>query len=365
MHSAVPKTAGNNSSKPAENTNAPVKMYRTKTERKLIVPATSIVGEHIAINTLDGEMKNVILLGRIFNINNREFNTGTNLLTFDIADETDGISCKLFIKNKEEFEEVISALKKADTVKLKGAIRFDSYLNDYVMMPINICLAEIPKREDRAGEKRVELHAHTHMSVLDAVVSAKELVSTAARWGWSAIAITDHGVVQSFPEAMKVAKDKNIKVIYGMEGYLTGDDYEQKRANHIILLAKNAIGLRNIYRLVSLSHLKYMYVGRGRSRPSLPKKIIAEYREGIIVGSACEAGELIRAIVDNQPEEKLLEIASFYDYLEIQPIDNNEFLIRDDRFPDVKTRDDLIKINLKVAQLAQKLHKMLIATCDN
>ena len=364
VHSAVPKTAGNNSSKPAENTNAPVKMYRTKTERKLIVPATSIVGEHIAINTLDGEMKNVILLGRIFNINNREFNTGTNLLTFDIADETDGISCKLFIKNKEEFEEVISALKKADTVKLKGAIRFDSYLNDYVMMPINICLAEIPKREDRAGEKRVELHAHTHMSVLDAVVSAKELVLTAARWGWSAIAITDHGVVQSFPEAMKVAKDKNIKVIYGMEGYLTGDDYEQKRANHIILLAKNAIGLRNIYRLVSLSHLKYMYVGRGRSRPSLPKKIIAEYREGIIVGSACEAGELIRAIVDNQPEEKLLEIASFYDYLEIQPIDNNEFLIRDDRFPDVKTRDDLIKINLKVAQLAQKLHKMLIATCD-
>lgn len=103
---------------------------------------------------------------------------------------------------------------------------------------------------------------------MDAVVSAKELISTAARWGWPAIAITDHGVVQAFPEAMKAAKDNKIKVIYGIEGYLTGDDYQQRRANHIIMLAKNSIGLRNIYRMVSLSHLKYLY----KSRPRLPKK---------------------------------------------------------------------------------------------
>lgn len=128
-------------------------------------------------------------------------------------------------------------------------------------------MSELPKREDRAIEKRVELHAHTHMSNMDAVVSAKELISTAARWGWPAIAITDHGVVQAFPEAMKAAKDNKIKVIYGIEGYLTGDDYQQRRANHIIMLAKNSIGLRNIYRMVSLSHLKYLY----KSRPRLPK----------------------------------------------------------------------------------------------
>lgn len=198
------------------------------------------------------------------------------------------------------------------------------------------------------------------MSNMDAVVSAKDLIDTAVRWGWPAIAITDHGVVQAFPEAMKAAKGKDIKIIYGIEGYLTGDNYQQRRANHIIMLAKNSIGLRNIYKMVSLSHLKYLY----KSRPRLPKKIIAELREGVIIGSACEAGELIRAIVNKEPEEKLLEIASFYDYLEIQPIGNNAFLIRSDNFPDIQTDEDLININLKVAELAKKLNKMLVATCD-
>lgn len=251
---------------PANNADNPAPKFRRKSERKLMID--NIPEEHIEITSIDGEMKNIVLRGRIFNINNREFNTGTNLLTFDLADESDGISCKVFLKNKDDFEEVMSALKKADIIKIKGSIRFDSYLNDYVMMPLNICLSELPKREDRAIEKRVELHAHTHMSNMDAVVSAKELISTAARWGWPAIAITDHGVVQAFPEAMKAAKDNKIKIIYGIEGYLTGDDYQQRRANHIIMLAKNSIGLRNIYRMVSLSHLKYLY----KSRPRLPKK---------------------------------------------------------------------------------------------
>ena len=144
-----------------------------------------------------------------------------------------------------------------------------------------------------------------------------------------------------------------------MEGYLTGDDFEQKRANHIIFLAKNPNGLRNLYQLVSLSHVKYFH-----RQPRLPKKIIEEYRDGIIIGSACEAGELIRAIVEGQSEEQLIEIASFYDYLEIQPIHNNDFLKRSDKFPHITTDQDLIDINLKVAELAKKLGKMLVATCD-
>ena len=357
---ASPKINTEANANPAFSSNNGGNNYRrSKTSRKLMVNA--IDGQTIAINSIDGEMRNIVLHGRIFNINSREFNTGTNLLTFDLADDSDGISCKVFLKNKEEFEEIMGALKKTDVIKAKGSIRFDSYLNDYVMMPTAICLAELPKREDHAEEKRVELHAHTHMSNMDAVVSATDLVNTAARWGWPAIAITDHGVVQAFPEAMKAAKGKNIKIIYGIEGYLTGDDYQQRRANHIILLAKNSIGLHNIYRMVSLSHLKYMY----KSRPRLPKKIISELREGVIIGSACEAGELIRAIVNGESDEKLLEIASFYDYLEIQPIGNNAFLIRDnEHFPNIQTNDDLIKINLKVAELAKKLNKMLIATCD-
>ncbi|MBQ1614617.1 MAG: PolC-type DNA polymerase III, partial [Selenomonas sp.] len=131
------------------------------------------------------------------------------------------------------------------------------------------------------------------------------------------------------------------------------------RANHIIFLAKNPNGLRNLYQLVSLSHVKYFH-----RQPRLPKKIIQEYRDGIIIGSACEAGELIRAIVEGQSEEKLLEIADFYDYLEIQPIHNNDFLKRSEKFPNITTDEDLININLKVAELAKKLGKMLVATCD-
>lgn len=356
-HTAKTQTASNTNEN-GFNNNQP-KFRRSKTERKLIIDTIS--DEPIEITSIDGEMKNITLRGRIFNINTREFNTGTILLTFDLADESDGISCKVFLKTKDEFTEVNSALQKADIVKIKGAIRFDSYLNDYVMMPNNIAMSELPKREDRAIEKRVELHAHTHMSNMDAVVSATDLINTAVRWGWPAIAITDHGVVQAFPEAMKAAKGKDIKIIYGIEGYLTGDDYQQRRANHIIMLAKNSIGLHNIYRMVSLSHLKYLY----KSRPRLPKKIISELREGVIIGSACEAGELIRAIVAGADDDKLLEIASFYDYLEIQPIGNNAFLLRDnDNFPNIQTEQDLININLKVAELAEKLGKMLIATCD-
>ena len=219
-----------------------------------------------------------------------------------------------------------------------------------------------PPREDKAKVKRVELHAHTKMSEMDSVVSAQDLIRTAARWGWDAVAITDHGVVQAFPEAMKTVKDDNlnIKVIYGMEGYLTGDDYKQRHANHIILLAKNQVGLHNLYRLVTLSHLQYFY-----RQPRIPRNILREYRDGLILGSACEAGELIRAIVEQESEEKLLAIASFYDYLEIQPIENNSYLVRSEEFPNIKTDADLRNINRKVAEIAKKLNKLLVATCDS
>ena len=319
-----------------------------------------ISGNIMPIDDIDGEMKTAVLLGKVNNINSREFKTGNNLLTFELADKTNGIDCKIFFKDKEEFERVNTNLSNGLIIKIAGSIRFDSFNNDFVIMPNSIYKGEMKTRNDTAHEKRVELHAHTHMSNMDAVVSAKDLICTAAKWGWPAIAITDHGVVQAFPEAAKTIADKklDIKIIYGLEGYLIEDE-QQKRANHIILLAQNSIGLRNIYRLVSLAHLKYL-----QKRPRIPKKILSEYREGIIIGSACEAGELIRAIVAGQSDEELLQIASFYDYLEIQPTGNNEFLIRSETFPEIKTDEDLQKINLKVAQIAKKLGKMLIATCD-
>ncbi|WP_033170817.1 PolC-type DNA polymerase III [Selenomonas sp. ND2010] len=330
-----------------------------------------VMGERKLIDELDGEMKNVILEGfigegAISGIKTNEFKTGTKLLSFCLSDESNGIACKKFFKPKrgkngpeEDFEEIIGKLKEGMEVRIRGSVRFDTYMNEYVLFMDSLAKKETESRMDNAEVKRVELHAHTTMSAMDAVVSVKNLVKTAARWGWPAIAITDHGVVQAYPDAAKAAKDAGIKVIYGMEGYLTGDDWEQKRANHIIFLAKNPNGLRNLYQMVSLAHVKYFH-----RQPRLPKKIIEEYREGIIIGSACEAGELIRAIVEGQSDEQLIEIANFYDYLEIQPIHNNDFLKRSDKFPDINTDEDLININLKVADLAQKLGKMLVATCD-
>ena len=330
-----------------------------------------VMGERRLIDELDGEMKNVILEGFIgqgpgSGIKTIEFKTGTKLLSFCLTDESNGIACKKFFKPKrgkstdeDDFEEIMGRLKEGMEVRVRGSVRFDTYMNEYVLFIDAMAKKEQQLREDHAEAKRVELHAHTTMSAMDAVVSVKNLVKTAARWGWPAIAITDHGVVQAYPDAAKAAKDAGIKIIYGMEGYLTGDDYEQKRANHIIFLAKNPNGLRNLYQMVSLSHVKYFH-----RQPRLPKKIIQEYREGILIGSACEAGELIRAIIEGQPDEQLAEIAGFYDYLEIQPIHNNDFLKRSDKFPDITTDQDLININLKVAELAQKLDKMLVATCD-
>ncbi len=318
-------------------------------------------GEAVSIDDTDGEMKSVILTGSVGRISSREFKTKTKLLLFDLADSTNGISCKKFFKEKEQevYDKALASLKEGMLVKVKGAIRFDTFQNEFMLFVDSMQKIEKPKREDTSEIKRIELHAHTRMSNMDAVVSAETLIKTAASWGWPAIAITDHGVVQAFPDAAKAAAKLDIKIIYGMEGYLVQEDFEQKHANHIIFLAKNLNGLRNLYQMVSLSHLKYLH-----RQPRLPKHIIEEYREDIIVGSACEAGELIRAIVAEKPEEELLEIARFYDYLEIQPIGNNEFLVRSDKFPNIKNDEDLRRINLKVAELARKLGKMLIATCD-
>lgn len=321
---------------------------------------SDVSGERTPIDSIENEMKSVIVVGILVSVSGKPLRE-TNLLFFDITDESQGISGKIFFRDKEEYTRVFDSMKPGSRIRVKGAIRFDSYQNDLIMFATSIKEDPVPCREDHAEVKRVELHAHTQMSAMDSVVPTKTLIKTAARWGWDAVAITDHGVVQAFPDAMNVVeKDKlDIKIIYGMEGYLTGDDYKQSHANHIILLAKNREGLHNLYRIVSLSHLRFLY-----RQPRIPKEILNEYREGLILGSACEAGELIRAIVAHESEEKLVEIASFYDYLEIQPIGNNAFLVRSEDFPDVNNDEDLRAINRKVAELAKKLGKMLVATCD-
>ena len=200
--------------------------------------------------------------------------------------------------------------------------------------------------------------------------------------GHKAIAITDHGVVQAFPEACNTAAKAGIKIIYGMEGYLVDDDefydeygfgaddeipkeyIEKVRAEktyHIIIIAKNTQGLKNLYKLITDSNLKFF-----KRRPRIPRHRLMQLREGLIIGSACEAGELYRALVDEKSDEDVLRIASFYDYLEIQPNGNNAFMLRseDERYERFKTVEDLENVDRKIIHIADKLGKMVVATCD-
>ncbi len=308
------------------------------------------------LDQITEEARGVIVSGQLLNLEFRTLRSGRFLLTFDLGDVTGGISGKVFFedKDKETFDKVAANLKSGMAVKAKGTVQFDKYSNELVLYADSICRLEVIGRKDEAEVKRIELHAHTRMSNMDAVVSAKQLIQTAIKWGHEAIAITDHGVVQAFPEAHDAAAKAGLKVIYGMEGYLF--DEEIARARHIIILAKNSVGLRNLYRLVSLSHLKYLY-----RTPRIPRAILNEYRDGLILGSACEAGELIQAIIRGDSEEQIEAIAAFYDYLEIQPIGNNEFMLRENMLPN---EEALREINRKVCRLGEKLGKLVVATGD-
>ena len=273
-------------------------------------------------------------------------------------------------------------LKDGKTVLVRGSINMDTYMHTYLINARAVTEIEKIEKQDNAPEKRVELHLHTNMSAMDGMTSAKELVSRAIAWGHKAIAITDHGVVQAFPEACNTAAKAGIKIIYGMEGYLVDDDafyddygfgvddeipaeyIEKVRAEktyHIIIIAKNTQGLKNLYKLITDSNLKFF-----KRRPRIPRHRLMQMREGLIIGSACEAGELYRALVDQKSDEEVLRIASFYDYLEIQPNGNNAFMLRsqDERYERFKTVEDLENVDRQIIHIADKLGKMVVATCD-
>ncbi len=532
----------------------------------------SIKSDLVSISSINESSGTVTVSGRVFSLDEREIKSKKtekefHLVTMDITDMTDSVTLKMFVNKTEDdepFKKLYSTIKKglkAGNIHIvcRGNAQYDDYAHEVIIMARDIAQIDAPPiRRDDEVQKRVELHMHTQMSQMDAVSSTADLINRAIYWGHKAVAITDHGVVQSYPDAMKASSlNEKIKVIYGVEGYLvddskkiayktgnatldsdfvvfdietTGLDFKtnnvteigavkvsggrivdkwstfvnpemkipeniqaltgisdemvidakrikeilpefksfcegcvlvahnasfdmgflkqkatemgdtfnfpyidtlilarcmypflhnhkldtltkhlnvilenhhravddaaataeafvkmieqlknegnsalsrlnevydlrvaakRNRANHIILLAKNQTGLRNIYEMVSQSHLRYF-----QRTPRLPRSLIAQKREGLIIGSACEAGELFTALVEGANDETLMEIAQFYDYLEIQPIGNNAYMKRSAEFPHINTDEDLMALNKKIVELGEKCNKIVCATCD-
>lgn len=288
------------------------------------------------------------------------------------------------------FKKSLKELKDGAAVIVNGDYGYDNWSNSFIVEVTALAtLEKYKKRDNHEGAKRVELHCHTNMSAKDAVSGAGDLIDTAYSWGHKAIAITDHGVVQAYPAAASALKSirkkgGDFKVIYGVESYFIDDvrhdisnlsSKEMSRMrNHQIILVKNKAGLKNLYKLVSGAHLNCFH-----SRPITLRSELDKYREGLIIGSACEQGELYRAVVDGKSHDELIEIAKYYDYLEIQPVANNEFMVRESAAPERTdkngniihnrfrhvTSDDVIRdFNRKIVEIADELSMPVVATGD-
>ena len=291
-------------------------------------PIDSIIEEENRV-VVEGEfVKTMDKDGKLIAFNERELRTGDIAITFNLCDGTGGLFVKMRFSARDgndakaDAKQFKSALKPGMRLRIQGNVAPDRFANDEMTItPVGIMKIDVPERKDNAEIKRVELHCHTKMSKMDGLTPMKDLVKKALKWGHKALAITDHGVVQAFPFCYDEAKGTDLKLIFGMEGYLISDRQEANdeidqeaveakkksarnkiKSNHIIILAKNETGLRNLYKLVSISHLRYL-----SGRPLLPRKVIEEHREGLILGSACEAGELYRAMMAGASEEVLEE----------------------------------------------------------
>lgn len=316
------------------------------------------------ISTIIEEADNVVIEGEVIRAECKELRGNRALFIMSVADETNGIVCKKFF-NKAEEAKPLNAIKKGMFLKVRGNVQYDKFMN---ALALNISQVEDAKQEiviheDHSETPRVELHLHTKMS-LDGLIDYEEVIKTAAKWKHPAIAITDHGVIQAFPKIQELAAKYKQKVIYGMEGYVIDElpediDTDRQKYSHIIVLAKNMTGIANLYRLVTLSHLKFY-----RKRPLMPRSLLEELHEGLIYGSACVMGDFVRAVLAKESDEELIQRAKFYDYLEVQPLGNNEFLLNDDKYGDIKTKKDLQDLNKRIIDIGDKAGIPVCATCD-
>lgn len=369
-------------------------------EKELPASGNRIMGRDIPggktaeLRDLDPKMGTVVVEGILFKVSERLIKNGNHLVSLLITDNKTTVCTKAFV-SEEKWGEINELLKPGDGVKIRGEVQWDTFenMNTIMFKDLEKTDRAIGREDTWADGKRVELHIHSKMSQMDGFNEAKDIVAQAAKWGQPAVAITDHGVVQAFPDCAAEAskqteKGRPIKVIYGVEGYVFDDadcldedgniDYKKKPTNHIIILAKTQEGLKNIYKLVSYSHINYFY-----KKPRLPWSVIEAHREGLIIGSACSYGEVFLSMVKQvtynkrthtqhvteqaSPEEQE-RIASRYDYLEIQPVINNRFMLEEEFYLDgkrIETEDDLREINKRIVALADKLGKRVVATTDS
>ncbi|MDO5473615.1 MAG: PHP domain-containing protein, partial [Phascolarctobacterium sp.] len=352
----------------------PIKKGKVRPIDSIIEEENKVIVEGEFVKTLDKD-------SNLIAFNEREMRTKDISLSFNLCDGTGGLFIKMRFSAKDgndakaECKQLTSVLKPGMRLRIQGNVAPDRFNNDEMTLtPFGIMKIDVPERKDNAEVKRVELHCHTKMSKMDGLTPMKDLVKKAIKWGHKALAITDHGVVQAFPFCYDAAQGSDLKLIFGMEGYLISDRAEIKdeldqeavetkkktsrnkiKSNHIIILAKNETGLRNLYKLVSISHLRYL-----SGRPLLPRKVLEQHRDGLILGSACEAGELYRAMMAGASEETLEEIASFYDYLEIQPTGNNMFLVH----KNICTVKQIEEYNRRIYELGKRMGKLTVATGD-
>lgn len=320
----------------------------------------AVTGKRVPMGDVVFAESRVAVRGTIVDMEVREVRNGRDeklLLRVDLGDDTGAVRVKTWLdKDMAGLVKKLEDVRRSgDFLEVSGKMESDTYKDhtEWVLRPSAIRReAKIP-RQDTAEQKRVELHLHTQMSQKDATLPIADAIKMAAAWGHKALAITDHGVCHSFPDAMNAAQRAGIKILYGMEGYMPA---KNRHVHHIILLASNETGLRNLYRLVSLSHTAHF-----KRYPLISHELLAQHREGLLIGSACEAGELFCAMLDGRPWDELLEMARFYDYLEVMPIANNRFMIgkklaRDD--------EHLREMNRTIVRLGEEAGVPVCATGD-
>lgn len=306
--------------------------------------------EPIKLSDLQEGLKMVVVEGEVWKKEISTIRGNRYVISYYLTDYSDSLILKTFLDTLDE-----DRIEEGQWIKATGNLRYDDIARELVLFLESYIPAHKKVRTDDAGQKRIELHAHTKMSAMDGLCNISALIKRAAEWQHSAITITDHGCTQAFPEAYQASLQHQIKVIYGVEGYLVEDD-KKDTPYHIVLLARNQTGLRNLYHLVSISYMNHFY-----RQPRIPRRELHEHREGILLGSACEAGELYQALLNGADEEDLEKIAAFYDYLEIQPLANNDFLIREGRAND---QEYLQQLNRRIVKLGKRLNKPVVATGD-